>query len=144
MSENGFREERTWKNLYNSTSKLQDFLNQIKVINKDRVAAYTINLLRLLKFFSYILYWSNMVFMLSRLWNQWSNRTISNRLNQKFYLLQIDIIIMEKKLILLERVPEILKKIKSIKYLVIINYPGKNFLKKILNLKKSKFFIGVI
>ena len=43
LSENGFREERTWKNLHNNLGKFQDFFSKIKVINKDRVAAYTIN-----------------------------------------------------------------------------------------------------
>jgi len=43
LSENGFREERTWKNLHKSVGKLQDFFRKLKVISRDRIAAYTIN-----------------------------------------------------------------------------------------------------
>ena len=34
-----------------------------------------------------------------------------------------------KEINVIERLPKIIKKIKSIKYVVIINYPGKNYLK---------------
>ena len=43
VSENGFREERSWKNLNNNVGKLQDFFKKIGLIKRDRVAAYMIN-----------------------------------------------------------------------------------------------------
>ena len=47
-----------------------------------------------------------------------------------------------KEINILERLPRILKKIKSIQYVVIVNYPGeKNVLNK-LKLKKLKYIIG--
>ena len=45
-----------------------------------------------------------------------------------------------KEINILERVPQILKKIKSIQYIVVINYPGeKNILNK-LEFKKVKIY----
>ena len=41
-----------------------------------------------------------------------------------------------KQIDILERVPEIIQKIPSIKHVVIINYPGQKKIKKSLNLKK--------
>ena len=37
LSENGFREERAWKDLHNNVSKLQVFFNKIKLLNGNRV-----------------------------------------------------------------------------------------------------------
>ena len=41
-----------------------------------------------------------------------------------------------KTINVLERVPQILKEIPSIKYVVIVNYPGEKYLKININLKK--------
>ena len=40
----------------------------------------------------------------------------------------------------LERVPQILKKIKSIKYVIIINYPGEKYLSNHFKFKETKIF----
>ena len=49
-----------------------------------------------------------------------------------------------KEINIIERVPEILKKVSSIKYLVLINYiQVKNILKKNINLKMLPNFFGV-
>ena len=81
ISENGFREEKSWNELNNNTLKLIKFFKDNKIKEKDRIAAYTAN--------------------------------------------QIG-----KEIKVLERLPAILKKIKSIKCVIITNYPGKKSLKQ--------------
>ena len=43
ISENGFREERSWQKLNQNTNKLVQFLKNKKIKQKDRVAAYMPN-----------------------------------------------------------------------------------------------------
>ena len=43
ISETGYREVRSWKQLQNNTSKLITFLKRNKISKKDRVAAYMAN-----------------------------------------------------------------------------------------------------
>ena len=43
ISENGFREEKSWKQLNINTLKLINFFKENKIKQKDRVAAYTVN-----------------------------------------------------------------------------------------------------
>ena len=51
ISENGFRQVKTWKNIYQNTSKIVNFLNSINLKNKDRVAAYLPNISETVEFF---------------------------------------------------------------------------------------------
>jgi Acyl-coenzyme A synthetases/AMP-(fatty) acid ligases len=44
ISENGFREERSWKQLRTNVSKLIFFFKKVKINEKDRVAAYMPNI----------------------------------------------------------------------------------------------------
>ena len=41
-----------------------------------------------------------------------------------------------KEINVIERIPEIVKKINSIKYLIIVSYPGQKYIKKNINLIK--------
>ena len=43
ISENGYRVEKSWKELNNDTLKIINFFRENKIIEKDRIAAYTIN-----------------------------------------------------------------------------------------------------
>ena len=43
VSENGFREEKSWKKLNDNTLKLINFFKENKIKEKDRIAAYTVN-----------------------------------------------------------------------------------------------------
>ena len=43
ISENGYREEKSWKELNNNTLKFINFLRENKIKEKDRIAAYTVN-----------------------------------------------------------------------------------------------------
>ena len=140
LSENGFREERTWKNLHDSVANLQDFFSKIKVINRDRVAAYTINSIETVEAFL-------ATSSIGAIWSSCSPDFGVNGVIERFKQIKPKILFITdryyyngKEIDILERVPEILKKIKSIKYLVIINYPGKNFLKKNFKFNKVKVF----
>ena len=140
LSENGFREERTWKNLHDSVANLQDFFSKIKVINRDRVAAYTINSIETVEAFL-------ATSSIGAIWSSCSPDFGVNGVIERFKQIKPKILFITdryyyngKEIDILKRVPEILKKIKSIKYLVIINYPGKNFLKKNFKFNKIKVF----
>ena len=140
LSENGFREERTWKNLHDSVANLQDFFSKIKVINRDRVAAYTINSIETVEAFL-------ATSSIGAIWSSCSPDFGVNGVIERFKQIKPKILFITdryyyngKEIDILKRVPEILKKIKSIKYLVIINYPGKNFLKKNFKFNKVKVF----
>ena len=140
LSENGFREERTWKNLHKSVGKLQDFFRKLKVISRDRIAAYTINSIETVEAFL-------ATTSIGAIWSSCSPDFGVNGVIERFRQINPKILFVTdryyyngKEINILERVPEILKKINSIKYLVIINYPGKNFLKKNFKFNKIKVF----
>ena len=140
LSENGFREERAWKDLHNNVSKLQVFFNRIKLLNGNRVAAYTINSIETVEAFL-------ATASIGAVWSSCSPDFGVKGVIQRFAQIKPKVLFVTdryyyngKEINILERVPEILKKIKSIKYLIIINYPGKNFLKKNIEFKRLKVF----
>jgi acetoacetyl-CoA synthetase len=140
LSENGFREERTWKDLHNNVSKLHVFFNKIKLLNRNRVAAYTINSIETVEAFLATV-------SIGAVWSSCSPDFGVKGVIQRFAQIKPKVLFVTdryyyngKEINILERVPEILKKIKSIKYLIIINYPGKNFLKKNIKFKRLKVF----
>ena len=140
LSENGFREERSWKELHNNISKLQIFFNKIKLLNGNRVAAYTINSIETVEAFL-------ATTSIGAVWSSCSPDFGVKGVIERFAQIKPKVLFVTdryyyngKEINILERVPEILKKIKSIKYLIIINYPGKNFLKKNIEFKRLKVF----
>ena len=140
LSENGFREERSWKELHNNISKLQIFFNKIKLLNGNRVAAYTINSIETVEAFL-------ATTSIGAVWSSCSPDFGVKGVIERFAQIKPKVLFVTdryyyngKEINILERVPEILKKIKSIKYLIIINYPGKNFLKKNIKFKRLKVF----
>ncbi len=140
LSENGFREERSWKDLHNNMSKLQVFFNKIKLLNGNRVAAYTINSIETVEAFL-------ATTSIGAVWSSCSPDFGVKGVIERFAQIKPKVLFVTdryyyngKEINILERVPEILKKIKSIKYLIIINYPGKNLLKKNIKFKRLKVF----
>ena len=114
LSENGFREERTWKNLHDSVANLQDFFSKIKVINRDRVAAYTINSIETVEAFL-------ATSSIGAIWSSCSPDFGVNGVIERFKQIKPKILFITdryyyngKEIDILERVPEILKKIKSL------------------------------
>ena len=140
LSENGFRKERTWKDLHKNVSKLQFFFNKIKLKNRNRVAAYTINSIETVEIFL-------ATTSIGAIWSSCSPDFGVKGVIERFAQIKPKVLFVTdryyyngKEINILERVPEILKKIKSIKYLIIINYPGKNFLRKNFKFKRVKVF----
>jgi acetoacetyl-CoA synthetase len=140
ISENGFREERNWLELNNNVSKIIKFLKKKKLKKNDRVAAYLPNFIETVEAFL-------AASSLGAIWSSCSPDFGINGVVERFSQIKPKILFVAdkyfyngKEINILERVPQILKKIKSIQYIVVINYPGeKNILNK-LELKKVKIY----
>jgi len=140
ISENGFREERNWQQLNNNVSKVYKFLKNIKIKKKDRVVGYLPNSTETVEAF---LGTSS----LGAIWSSCSPDFGVNGVIERFsqinpkVLFIIDKYFYNGKVInVLERLTQILKEIKSIKSVVIINYPGQKYLKYKYTFKKVKIF----
>ena len=138
ISENGFREERNWKQLNNNVSKVSKFLRKIKIKKNDRVAAYLPNFIETVEVFLG-------ASSIGSIWSSCSPDFGVNGVIERFsqinpkVLFVVDKYFYNGKVInVLERVPQIIKKIKSIKHVVIINYPGQEYLNHKYKFKKAK------
>ena len=144
ISENGFREERNWHDLNLNVSKVSKFLKDIKIKKKDRVSAYMPNTIEAVEAF---LASSS----LGAIWSSCSPDFGVKGVVERFSQIKPKVLFVAdryfyngKTINVLERVPQILKKIASITHVVIINYPGEKYLhnkykfKKITLLKWSK------
>ena len=138
VSENGFREERSWYELNLNVSKISKFLKSINIKKKDRVVAYMPNTIETVEAF----------IASSSLGTIWSScspdfgvKGVVERFSQinPKVLFVVDKYFYNGKIInTLERVPLILKEIPSIKYVVIVNYPGQKYLENKYKFKKAK------
>jgi len=129
ISENGYRKERTWKKLYFNTSKLIQFFRQNKILEKDRIAAYMANQIETVECFL-------ATSAIGAIWSSCSPDFGTLGLIERFSQIKPKVLIITdryyyngKEINILQRLPYILKKIKSIKTVVIVNYPGKKYLK---------------
>ena len=129
LSENGFREERSWLQLNNNVSKIINFFKKIKLKKNDRVAAYMPNCIETVETFL-------ATASLGGIWSSCSPDFGVNGVIERFSQIKPKALFVVdkyfyngKEINVLERVSKILKKIKSIKYLVIINYPGSKYIK---------------
>ena len=138
VSENGFREERSWHELNLNVSKISKFLKNINIKKKDRVAAYMPNTIETVEAFI-------ASSSLGAIWSSCSPdfgvKGVVERFSQinPKVLFVVDKYFYNGKIInTLERVPLILKEIPSIKYVVIVNYPGEKYLENKYSYKKAK------
>ena len=140
VSENGYREERSWKQLNINVASLVQFFNEIKIVKSDRIAAYMPNCIETVEAF----------IATSSVGGIWSScspdfgvRGLVERfsqINPKLLFITDQYFYNGKQINIIERLPEILKLIPSIKNVVIINYPGKKFLKINKKLNRQKLF----
>ena len=128
ISENNFREERTWKELNENTSKIINFFKDRKIKKKDRIVAYLPNTIETVEAFI-------ATTSIGAIWSSCSPdfgvRGVVERfsqINPKVLFITDQYFYNGKKINVLERLPEILKAIPSIKNVVIIKYPGENYL----------------
>ncbi len=139
ISENGVREVRTWKELYFNTSQIVNFLKKNKIKSKDRIAAYLPNIIETVESFL-------ATTAIGAIWSSCSPDFGANGVIERFSQIKPKILIIAdryyyngKEINILKRLPLILKKIKSIKKVIIVNYPGKKNL-KFKKLKGIKIF----
>jgi acetoacetyl-CoA synthetase len=135
ISENGFREEKSWHKLNLNVSKISKFLKNINIKKRDRVVAYLPNTIETVEAFI-------ASSSLGAIWSSCSPdfgvKGVVERFSQinPKVLFVIDKYFYNGKMInILERIPKILKEIPSIKHVVVVNYPGEKYLQ---NKNKSK------
>jgi acetoacetyl-CoA synthetase len=129
ISENGFREERSWQKLNQNTSKLVQFFKNIKINKKDRIAAYMPNTIETVE--AFLATTAN-----GTIWSSCSPdfgvKGVIERfsqINPKILFITDQYFYNGKQINIIDRLPEILKAIPSIKDVVVTNYPGKKSLK---------------
>tara|TARA_B100000579_G_scaffold428325_1_gene438293 strand:+ start:650 stop:2605 length:1956 start_codon:yes stop_codon:yes gene_type:complete len=139
ISENGFREQISWKELNNNTSKLIKFLKSIGLNEKDRVAAYLPNIIKTVECFI-------ATSAIGAIWSSCSPDFGTKGVIERFSQIKPKILIISdryyyngKEINVIERLQEISNKIKSIKTILVINYPGKKII-KFKKIKKLKYF----
>ncbi len=140
ISENGFREERSWHELNLNVSKISKFLKNIKIKKGDRVAAYLPNSIEAVEAF----------IASSSLGTIWSSCSPDfgvkgvverfSQINPKFLFVVDKYYYNGKTINVLDRVPLILKDVPSIKYVVVVNYPGQKYSDSKYKSKKVKVF----
>ena len=140
ISENGFREERSWRQLNLNTNKISKFLKKINIKKGDRVAAYMPNTIETVEAFI-------ATTSLGGIWSSCSPDFGSKGVIERFSQINPKVLFITdqyfyngKKIDILKRLPEILKSIPSIKSVVISNYPGKKFIKNKYKFKKINLF----
>ena len=130
ISENGYREVRSWKNLSCNASRMIHFFKKNKISKKDRIAAYMSNQIETVECFI-------ASSAMGAIWSSCSPDFGTQGLIERFSQIKPKILILTdryyyngKEINILERLPLILNKIKSIKTVLIVNYPGKKYLKQ--------------
>ena len=140
ISENGYREEKNWKELTINISNIQNFLKKIKIKKSDRIAAYLPNQPETVEAFLGAA-------SIGAIWSSCSPDFGENGVIERFSQISPRVLFIVdhyfyngKKIEVLSRANKIVKAIKSIKYLVVINYPGQ--VKKVhkLKIKNIKIF----
>ena len=129
ISETGYKEIRTWKKLHFNTFKLINFFTKHKISKKDRIAAYMANQIETVECFL-------ASSAIGAIWSSCSPDFGTLGLIERFSQIKPKILIITdryyyngKEINILDRLPFILKKIKSIKKVLVVNYPGKKYLK---------------
>ena len=129
ISENNFREERTWNELNENTSKIINFFKGIKIKKKNRIAAYLPNTIETVEAFI-------ATTSIGAIWSSCSPdfgvKGVVERfsqINPKVLFITDQYYYNGKTINVLDRLPEILKAIPSIKNVVIIKYPGENYIR---------------
>ena len=150
ISENGFREERSWKDLNLNTHRIINFLVSVGIKKGDRVCVYMPNIIETVEAFL-------ATSAIGAIWSSCSPDFGAKGVIERFSQIKPKILFITdkyfyngKEINIIDRLPEILKKISSISQVIIVNYPGQknltnknkfkkvkiNFLKEIKN-KKS-------
>ena len=137
INENGIKKIITWRELNRNVYKLVTFFRSIKIKEKDRIAAYLPNLIETVESFI-------ATSAIGSIWSSCSPDFGTNGVIERFSQINPKVLIIcdryfynGKEINVIKRLPLILNKIKSIKHVIIINYPEKSLLKlnKLKNIK---------
>ena len=138
INESGIKKNRSWKELNRNVDKLIVFFKSIKLKEKDRVAAYLPNLIETVESFI-------ATSAIGSIWSSCSPDFGTRGVIERFSQIKPKVLIIcdryfynGKEINVIERLPLILDKIKSIKHVIVINYPKKQLLKS-SKLKKVKY-----
>tara|TARA_B100000029_G_C17598588_1_gene965019 strand:+ start:909 stop:2870 length:1962 start_codon:yes stop_codon:yes gene_type:complete len=138
ISENGFRETRNWNKLNQNVGKVLKFLKDIKIKKKDRVVAYMPNTIETVEAFIASV-------SLGAIWSSCSPdfgiKGVVERfsqINPKIIFVAKEYFYNGKQIDILKRIPEIIKQIPSIEYIIITNYPGQKKIIKNFKINKVK------
>ncbi len=140
ISENGYREERSWIQLNLNISKILKFLKKLNIKKGDRVAAYMANTTETVEAF---IATTSMGCIWSSCSPDFGSKGVIERfsqINPKVLFITDQYFYNGKKINVLKRLPEILKSIPSIKSVVISSYPGKKLIKNKNKFKKISLF----
>ena len=131
ISENGFREIKNWKELNVNVKKVSTFLRNLNIKSKDRVVAYMPNISETVEAFLGTV-------AIGSIWSSCSPDFGINGVIERFSQIKPKVLFVTneyfyngKRINVLERIPEIIKKIPTIKHVVISNYPGQFKIKKL-------------
>ncbi|MDA9933580.1 acetoacetate--CoA ligase [Candidatus Pelagibacter sp.] len=135
ISENGYREIRSWKQLNTNVNKISNFLRKLNIKSKDRVVAYMPNISETVEAFLGTV-------AIGSIWSSCSPDFGINGVIERFSQIKPKVLFVTneyfyngKRINVLERIPEIIKKIPTIKHVVISNYPGEIEIKKLSKYK---------
>ena len=141
ISENGFREERNWIQLNKNVKKISHFLKLINIKKNDRVAAYLPNSIEAVEAFLGTA-------SIGAIWSSSSPDFGIEAVIERFSQIKPKVIFIIDKYFyngkvinVIDRLKPILKDIKSIKYVVVVKYPGQKQSKKRYIFKKVKIYL---
>ena len=140
ISENGFREIKNWRDLNINVKKVSAFLRKLNIKSKDRVVAYMPNIPETVEAFLGTV-------AIGSIWSSCSPDFGINGVIERFSQIKPKVLFVTneyfyngKRINVLERIPEIIKKIPTIKHVVISNYPGQTEIKKLPRYKNIKSY----
>ena len=138
ISENGYKEDKTWNGLKKDVVKLSQWLKSVGIKKNDRVAAYLPTYIETVEAFLASA-------AIGAIWSSCSPDFGTKGVIERFSQIDPKILFIADKYFyngkvidVLSRAEEILNKIPSIEHLVIISYPGDNKLNKIPKIKNIK------
>ena len=137
ISENGYREERNWNELNLNVGKISNYLKNNGIKKGDRIVAYMSNTIETVEAFIATV-------SIGAIWSSCSPDFGIKGVEERFAQIKPKVLFVTnnyfyngKKINIINRVPQILRNIPSIKHVIISNYPGQKFQKK-YNFQKVK------
>ena len=131
ISEGGYRETKNWKELNINVKKVCTYLKKLNIKSKDRVAAYMPNTSETVEAFLGTV-------AIGAIWSSCSPDFGINGVVERFSQIKPKVLFVTneyfyngKKINILERVSEIIKKVPTIKHVIVSNYPGEPEIKQL-------------